>query len=122
MVDLVDHSGDYVELKVDGKVMHEDYKQLGPEIEDVIEKHGPISMLVDIVNLDGFEPRTIVDDLKFDIRNATDIKRCAVVGDALWERVLTTLYKPFVPKGEVKFFESSDRAAARTWAKDTSGD
>jgi hypothetical protein len=117
MVKLSEQTANYVELTADGKVRAEDYKNLGPEIERVIDEHGPITMLVDLVNLDGFEPGAIVEDLKFDIKNATDIKRCAVVGDATWEKVMTTLYKPLAPKGEVKFFEASNRAAAKTWAK-----
>ena len=78
-------SGKVFGMRVSGKLLHQDYELFVPALEKLIEKHGSIRCLVEMIDLHGIELRALWDEIKFDVRHARQIERCAVVGDKAWE-------------------------------------
>lgn len=107
-----------IALRASGKLIHEDYEKLVPKLEDIIEQHGAIRCLIDLTDLDGIEPRAVWDELRFDLKHATDVSRCGVVGDRAWERWATTAARPIFWKADVRFFERRQLDSALAWIRE----
>jgi hypothetical protein len=104
-----------VAFRVSGKLVHADYEGLLPKLEQVIKEHGAIRCLIDLVDFDGVELRAVWDELRFDLTHASDVNRCAVVGDRAWQRWATAAARPIFRNAELRFFELADREQAATW-------
>jgi universal stress protein A len=109
-----------VALRVSGKLLHEDYQGFVPKLEEAIAKYGAIRCLIDLTELDGIELRAVWDELRFDLKHATDVSCCAVVGDRAWERWATMAARPIFRKAEVRFFERVDLEQAADWVREGS--
>jgi hypothetical protein len=107
-----------VALRVSGKLMHDDYQGLIPKLEGAIEKYGAIRCLIDLMELDGIELRAVWDELRFDLKHATDVSRCAVVGDRDWERWATAAARPIFRRADVRFFDRADFEKALAWIQE----
>ena len=118
---LEEWTGDgVVALRVSGTLLHEDYEGFVPKLEAVIAKHGAVRCLIEIADFDGIEPRAVWDELRFDLKHASDVSRCAVVGDRAWERWATAAARPLFRKAEVRYFERADRERAAAWIRQDS--
>jgi hypothetical protein len=109
---------DVIALRVSGKLLHDDYESLVPKLEKLIEQHGAVRCLIDVTELDGVELRAVWDELRFDLKHASDVSRCAVVGERAWERWATAAARPIFRKAEVRFFERADFEQALAWIKE----
>jgi len=72
-----------------------------PRLEKVIEEHGSIRSFVEMTEFRGIEPRALWDEIKFDVRHARRIERCAVVVDRAWEDRMTKLSRPMFSRAEM---------------------
>src|SRR5271165_3989232 len=80
MIEMLDQSsGKVFGMRVSGKLAHQDYERFVPLLEKLIEDHGSVRCLVELTDLHGIEPRALWDEIKFDVRHARQIERCAVV-------------------------------------------
>lgn len=109
--------GKLIEVKVEGKITHDDYEKIIPKLEKIIEDEGAIRCLIEIPEIEGIEPQALIDDLKFDAKHARDIERCAVVTDSNMLARMTKLWGTMMPDTEVKTFSPDDRAAAEVWIR-----
>lgn len=109
-----DSDSSLVKMLVSGKLTHRDYEQCVPQIEAAIEESGPLRIVMELKDFQGWEPRAAWDELKFDIRHRADFRRMAIIGDKAWESWATTLSKPFFD-AEMRFFPSKDAAKAEAW-------
>jgi SpoIIAA-like len=118
MVEILDQTaGKLIGLKISGKLLHEDYRKFVPMLEKLIEEHGSIRCLIEMTDLHGIELRALWDEVKFDVRHARQIERCAVVGDRAWEAWTTNLARPIFFKAEIRYFDASERDKAWEWIK-----
>ncbi len=101
-------------VRLSGKLTKEDYEQFVPEIERMMKAHDKVYILVELENFHGWTVAAAWEDTKFGIRHFNDIERIAIVGDAAWEKGIALLLKPFT-KAKVKYFDSSQMVAAKTW-------
>ncbi len=104
-------------LEIRGKLEHADYEKLVPQLEAWLAEHGRIRCLVDMREFQGLEPRAIWDELKFDIRHAKDIDRCAVLGDRRWEAWMTQLSKALFRTAKIRYFHDVEPEAALEWLR-----
>jgi hypothetical protein len=111
-------SGKVFGMRVSGKVLHQDYQQFVPKLEQLIGEHGSIRCLVEMTDLHGIELHALWDEIRFDVHHAQQIERCAVVGDRAWEDWLTKLSRPIFIKAEVRFFDQAERAKAWEWIEE----
>ncbi len=115
---MEESTGKVLGLKINGKLLHEDYQQLVPQVEALIEEHGSIRCLVEMADFHGIELRALWDEIKFDVRHSRQIERCAIVGDRAWHAWMTNLSRPLFPRAEMKYFELAERDEAWRWVKE----
>jgi hypothetical protein len=119
MIEMLDQStGKVLGVRVSGKLAHQDYECFVPLLEKLIEEHGSVRCLVEMTDLHGIELRALWDEIKFDVRHARQIERCAVVGDRAWEAWMTRLSRPIFSNAEIRFFDVTARDQAWEWIQE----
>ena len=100
-------SGRVFAMRLSGKLVHQDYQQFVPRLEQLIEEHGSVRCFIEMTDFHGIELRALWDEIKFDVRHARQIERCAVVGDRAWEAWMTKLSRPIFFNAEIRFYPIS---------------
>ena len=113
---LKESKGACLGIQISGKVTTEEIDEIIKELEDAIEKHGMIRLLVQMKKWKGMEAMAAFDDFHFLIRHIKDIEVLAVVGDRFWEKLWLGFGALFV-KTRTKFFEEDEYEFAWTWIK-----
>lgn len=108
---LDDH---YLEVGLTGKLTEQDYEQLGPQIEDLIRRHGKLRLLCDMHDFHGWTFGGLWEDVKFDIRHFDDVERLALVGETRWQEGMAAFCKPFT-SAKIRYFERFELDEARKW-------
>jgi hypothetical protein len=104
-----------LEVAVTGKLRREDYDRFAPEIERMVEKHGKIRVLLDMVGFQGWRDKEALwDETKFAWRHSADFSRIAMVGETGWEEWMSRLCRPFT-SAEVRFYQRRQMSRARAW-------
>ena len=103
-----------VEILVDGRVTEHDMDQILPKMEVFIEKHGKVRMVEIIERFEGFDPSTILDGIKFDVKHMTDLTHVAVVTDTPWIGFMTRAAAAVVPL-TIRVFDLDALDEARAW-------
>jgi len=101
-------------VQVSDKLKKEDYEQLAPQIEELIDRHGKIRVLVQTMDFHGWNAGALWEDIKFSAKHFNDIERVAIVGEKKWEKGMATFCKPFTT-AKVKYFDHSQLSEARLW-------
>jgi len=97
----------YLELKISGKLTHDDYAIITPMLESALKgtQQPGIKALVDLLDFEGAELRAAWDDFRLGLAHGNEFTKIAAsVGS--W----------FI-SGEVKYFE--DRQAALVWLEES---
>jgi len=116
---LSESSGSLVGYRVVGKVTVEDYRQLEPEVQALVEKYNDgVCLLLDMQAFAGEEVKAWLPDLKFGHRFHDRIEKMAIVGDKHWQEWLTALVDPFYAKN-AKFFHPDETDKAWAWLRGT---
>ena len=103
-----------VEIRVVGRVTQHDMDEVLPKITAFIERHGKIRLVEIVDEMNGFEPSTILDGIKFDYQHLRDITHAAVVSDIGWISVLTRAAGMVMPVA-LRVFPMDQVDAARDW-------
>lgn len=104
-------------VRISGKLHRSDYEIFVPMVENMIEEHGKVRLLVELVDFEGWSAGALWEDVKFDLRHFSDFERLALVGDQKWEKGMAVFCKPFT-KAEVQFFPVEKREEALAWASE----
>ena len=105
------------ELRVVGRVTDHDMETIIPKLEDFIARHGTVRILEIIERFDGFDPTTILDGIKFDIKHLKDVSHAAIVSDIPWVSFMTNAFAMVSPV-VVRTFSMDELEAAREWIED----
>ena len=97
-----------------GKLTAEDYDRFLPELEELIRKHGRISLLVELVDFEGWDPKAAWEDFRFGLGHDRDFERIAIVGDTSWEKAMVALAN-LVTRTRMRFFRREDIDQAWDW-------
>lgn len=117
MLQLLEESkGDLVAIRVSGHVDKDDYAVMLPVLEEKIKQHNKISVYAELQDVEAYTLEALWEDVKFDIRHASDFKKAAIVGDEKWLDLLTTMASPFT-SAQVKYFDFRERDKAMEWVK-----
>ncbi|MFG0320342.1 MAG: universal stress protein [Planctomycetota bacterium JB042] len=103
-------------FRVSRRLSHDDHERMIPLLLDQIERSGGVRAVVDLRELEGVEPRAILDEVRFDVRHARDVERCAVVGDERWQRTVTEWARPIFGADRIRFFGPDELDAAWRFA------
>lgn len=113
-VKVLHDDGDIISVHVTGKLSATDYGQFVPQVEQIIRDHGKVRILLVMKDFHGWEAAALWEDVKFDVKHFSDIKKLAMVGDSRWERGMAAFCKPFTT-AKVRFFDSAHEAEAANW-------
>jgi len=104
----------YMNMKVIGKLSHDDYEIMIPMLEKAIRdiRQPVIRAIVDLTELEGWELRAAWDDLKLGLRHNREFEKVALLGNRNWEKVAARVSNWFT-SGEIRYFE--DRQEALAW-------
>lgn len=110
------NNGKILEVRVSGKLTHEDYKTLVAAFERLVKEHGKLRVLFEMTDFHGWDARALWDDIRFDLRHFSDIERLAMVGDKRWEHGMSVFCRPFT--ATIRYFDSTAISGARAWLKE----
>ncbi len=101
----------YLELKVTGKLTHQDYQTFVPVLENALAgvKDPQINALVDCLALEGWELRAAWDDLKLGVKHGREFNKIAIVGNKPLEQWAAKIGSWFI-SGEMAYFENREEA------------
>ena len=101
-------------VTIGGKLEAKDYEELTPFVEDLIDQHGRLNILLVLHDFHGWTAGALWEDVKFDAKHFRDIRKLAIVGETQWEKGMATFCKPFTT-ATVKYFPREEMAAAQQW-------
>ncbi len=112
------NTGKILEVLATGKIVREDYQQLVPAFERLLQQHGKISILFEMRDFHGWTAGAAWEDIKFDAKHFCDIDRLALVGETKWEKGMSVFCRPFTT-AKIKYFDHTQAEAARAWVGET---
>ncbi|MFD3000090.1 STAS/SEC14 domain-containing protein [Pontibacter toksunensis] len=118
MLQLLEESQEnLVAFRISGNVDKSDYNVMLPVLEEKIQQHGKIKVYAEVQDVQNYSLRALYEDIKFDLKHASDFSKAAIVGDREWIDWLATAARPFTT-AEIKYFDFSQREAAWEWVHD----
>lgn len=103
-------------FSISGNVSRSDYNVMPPLLEERIKQHGKIRVYAEVQDVEEYTLQALWEDIKFDMKHATDFSKAALVGDQKWIDWLTTMAKPFTT-AKLRYFDYSERTQAWEWIK-----
>ena len=73
--------GEFLHVKVSGKLTKEVYEAFAPVVDGQIQEHGKVRILFEMHDFHGWTAGALWEDLKFDFNHWKDIERLAIVGE-----------------------------------------
>lgn len=116
MVTILRDEGNFVAVKLAGKLHDADYRQFLPVIQGAAEK-GKLHLLVDMTDFQGWDPQALWDDIQLDARLGGQIERLAFIGSQEWQMWMAKICKPFT-RAEIQYFTADDAQDAWAWVQD----
>lgn len=113
-----EHDGKLLIIHVTGKLVKADYEKLVTEFARLVEQHGTLRVMFDMIDFHGWDVSAAWEDLKFGLKHFADIERLAVVGETKWQHGVAIFWKPFT-KATCRYFDHKEAAEARRWLEET---
>ena len=104
-------------LRATGKLTDEDYQLFLPELGKLIEDCGPISLMIELVDFQGWEPKAAWDDFQFGMEHDKDFIRIAIVGQKSWEKWMASIGDAFT-ESKIRFFYKNNIQDAWDWLRE----
>jgi hypothetical protein len=115
MIQILEESeGNLVAFRVSGNVDKSDYDVMLPVLEQKIRQYGKIKVYAELMDVEAYSLRALYEDIRFDIKHASDFSKVALVGDSDWISWVATAARPFT-SAEVKYFDFKLRDGAWAW-------
>lgn len=114
MMRIKERDKDALTLEVSGTLTKDDYREVVPQLEKIVESSGKIRALVELNEFEGWQPSAIVDELRFDIRHRNDIERIAILGEGKGQELLAKIASPLF-SGDIRFFNKAEIVEAKSW-------
>lgn len=102
-----------IEIEVDGKITEHDIETFESIFKDKKENNERLNLLIQITNMQGYTMKGLVEDLKF-AKHWNDFDKIAVVSDKKAIE-LGTKVSDYMPKIEVKHFNTDEKDSAKEW-------
>lgn len=110
-------SGNVLGYKISGTVKKEDYGNMVPEVEAVVQEKGSANLLLDMTDFKWEALDAWGSDMKFGRDYHEKIEKMAIVGDKRWQKWLAKIADPFYA-GEAEYYTSADSEAAWSWLRE----
>jgi hypothetical protein len=107
-------NGKVVIVRLTGKLQKEDYAKFVPEVDRLVQQHGKLRMLFEMLDFHGWTAGAMWEDTKFAFHHFRSIERLAIIGEKKWQKGMATFCRPFTA-AEVRYFERSQKQEAHDW-------
>jgi len=107
-------NGKVVIVRLTGKLQKEDYAKFVPEVDRLVQQHGKLRMLFEMLDFHGWTAGAMWEDTKFAFHHFRSIERLAIIGEKKWQRGMASFCRPFTA-AEVRYFERSQEQEAHDW-------
>lgn len=102
-------SGASLGFRAVGDVTAADYEVMQPLVQEAVDAHGSVRLLLDLREFHWEKVEAWGADLRFGRQFKDSIERLAILGDRTWEKWLARLAEPFYAR-ESKYFSDEDEA------------
>ncbi|WP_456408057.1 STAS/SEC14 domain-containing protein [Thiolapillus sp.] len=118
MIQFIPVSEDHIfAIKASGLLTDEDYRQFLPELKTLIDKYGPISLLIELEDFRGWEAKAAWEDFKFGKEHDKDFVRIAIVGQKNRHKWLANIGDALT-RTEIRFFDQDNLQDAWDWLRE----
>ena len=108
-------SPDALKVTPPAKLSADDFVSITPQIDELIQQHGQIHLLIDATALHGWEnTEALRKHILFVKSHQSKVKRIAVIVGHDWQDWLAAVVNIFVHP-QIKAFGTDQEAAARQW-------
>ncbi|TXD34625.1 STAS/SEC14 domain-containing protein [Lujinxingia vulgaris] len=108
--------GNFVILRVDGRVQGEDYDRVIPRLKRYFGEHGQLNMLVVVESTEGLDASNVWEELGLSQRELASVMRFGVVGDAREDAWIGQMSAPLMHT-EVRYFDVGEEESAERWVR-----
>ena len=116
-VTLEERTETCIGFKVTGKVAKADYEILLSKLDEAIETHGKINLVVVLEDFDGWEGLDAAKaDFEFGTTQYRDVERAAFVSDKKWHKWMVNIMDPFTRRTDEAYFGLAQLQDAWHWA------
>jgi len=106
-----------IAVRAEGVLTDADYQKFLPELEQLIEREGPISAYVDLQDFKRWEAKAAWEDLKFGLAHDVDFERIAVVGNSKWQQWMVKVSNIFFT-ADMRYFSAEEKQEAMDWLQE----
>ena len=110
-----DRNNHVLELHFSGKVTKDEVDRLDPTIEDAVNRHGKIGLVVDFSNTD-MDAGAVMKNLQISMKHLDDVNRTAIIGDKAWHEWWAKTGEPMT-NGPVQYFDKRRANEAWSWVR-----
>ena len=110
-------NGKVVVVRISGTVQKKDYVKFVPEVDRLVQQHGKLRMLFEMLDFHGWTAGAMWEDTKFAFHHFRSIERLAIIGEKKWQKGMATFCRPFTA-AEVRYFERSQEQEAHDWLQE----
>ncbi|MFC5449024.1 SpoIIAA family protein [Paenibacillus aestuarii] len=115
MMKLIEsRSDDVVAVEISEKVTRKDYQEIEGALQDLVDRHGKIKVLLILGDYTGFSMDVFLAKLDFIKKFYQYCDRIAYVSDRKWLEHVVDIQKHFI-KADVKHFDPTHQNDAWTW-------
>jgi len=116
MVDVLDRSRNgVIGIRISGKLTSGDVQSLRPFLEEKVDRHEQIRLLILMDDWHGWNGLSALwDDLKMDLSLNRHVTRIAMVGGRIWVKVVSGVTGVFAD-GDVRYFDRRRLEHAWSW-------
>ena len=114
LLDLPDTN--IVGFRLGDTLTEDDYDDFVSELRNELEAHTTTRLVLDIDDVDGWEPEEQWEEMALDIRHVQDLDKVAVIGDDVWEPLMDKIELLF-PMSQIQTYEDADREEALGWIR-----
>ncbi len=102
-------------LEIWGQLKKAELKKCEERLAGEISRVGPVKLLFNLSDFQGWETRSDWNDLQFFIQHGDSIQQIAIVGNDKWKSQALMFAGAGLRKAPVEFFPEGAVAEARTW-------
>ena len=113
---LPESSGNVVGVRIAGRLGGDECKLLAVRIEELIDEHKAVRLLLDVSECDRVDPAAAWEEFIMGVKHWNELERIAIVGGAKWSEVAAgTLNR--LAYGEAEHFTADELPGAWVWVR-----
>lgn len=115
MIEIVKIDGNIIEVRPEGKLRSGDFMSIAPKVDEIIQHHGKIRLIIDGRAFHGWENVSAAEEhFNFIRDHHRKVEKVAAVAPYDWIIWLASITNVFV-EAEIKTFSLDELGSAREW-------